>query len=110
MTKIAAAEDLSAALEAGWSGHAIARRLSLADVAEAHDLVESGRAGGRCVLDLSMRRDPRPMGAVGRFAAATPWQVGAAGDASASPEGAKQHAIARAPRPGARPAASRAGR
>jgi len=51
--KARAAEDLSAALEAGWSGYAIARHLQLAEIAEAHRLVESGGLAGRVILDLS---------------------------------------------------------
>lgn len=51
--KARAAEDLSAALEGGWGGYSIAKRLQLSEVAQAHRLVESGTSGGRVVLDLS---------------------------------------------------------
>jgi NADPH:quinone reductase len=48
--KMEAARDLSAALEAGWSGFEIAERVPLADIARAHELVEHPVRGGRVVV------------------------------------------------------------
>jgi NADPH2:quinone reductase len=48
--KQAAAEDLNAALAAGWPGFEIGERLPLADIALAHELVEHPRRGGRVVV------------------------------------------------------------
>jgi NADPH:quinone reductase len=50
--KLAAARDLNAALEAGWSGFEIAERLPLAEIARAHELVEHPTRRGRIVVDL----------------------------------------------------------
>ena len=50
--KIAAARDLSAALEAGWSGFEIAERIPLAEIAHAHELVEHPARRGRIVLTI----------------------------------------------------------
>lgn len=47
-----AARAITDALEAGWLKHNIARVLPLERIAEAHELVESGRAGGKIVLEL----------------------------------------------------------
>ena len=47
-----AIEDLSAMLAAGQLSHNIAVRLPLARIAEAHQLVEQGRAGGNVVLEI----------------------------------------------------------
>lgn len=44
---------VSAALERGLLQHQVAKRLPLAQVVEAHELVESGQALGNVVLDLS---------------------------------------------------------
>ncbi|MDG4824342.1 NADPH:quinone reductase [Asanoa sp. WMMD1127] len=48
----AAATDLTAALVAGDLRYPIEARLPLADIAEAHELLERGSARGRVVLDL----------------------------------------------------------
>jgi NADPH2:quinone reductase len=48
--KRSAAEDLNAALEAGWSGFEIAERIPLPDIALAHELVEHPRQPGRIVV------------------------------------------------------------
>jgi NADPH:quinone reductase len=50
--KIAAARDLSAALEAGWSGFEIAERIPLAEIARAHELVEHPARRGRIVVTV----------------------------------------------------------
>ena len=50
--KRAAARDLNAALEAGWSGFAIAERIPLAEIARAHELAEHPRNPGRVVVTL----------------------------------------------------------
>ena len=50
--KMAAARDLNAALEAGWSGFAIAERVPLPDIAHAHELVEHPARPGRVVLTI----------------------------------------------------------
>jgi NADPH:quinone reductase len=50
--KIAAARDLNAALEAGWAGFEIAERISLEQIARAHELVEHPTARGRVVVML----------------------------------------------------------
>lgn len=47
-----AVDGVTALLAAGRLQHNIARRLPLARVAEAHELVESGRAAGNVVLDI----------------------------------------------------------
>ena len=47
-----AARDLNAALEAGWSGFEIGERISLADIAHAHELVEHPVHPGRVVVVL----------------------------------------------------------
>jgi hypothetical protein len=51
---IAAARDLNAALEAGWSGFEIAERipLALAEIARAHELVEHPVRPGRIVVTV----------------------------------------------------------
>jgi NADPH2:quinone reductase len=49
--KDAAALEVNAALEDGWPGLAVAHRLPLDAVADAHELVERGRLAGRVVLD-----------------------------------------------------------
>ncbi|MEU4401178.1 NADPH:quinone reductase [Micromonospora orduensis] len=48
----AAAADLTAALVAGDLRYPIAARLPLAEIAQAHELVERASAGGRVVLDV----------------------------------------------------------
>lgn len=48
--KMQAAHDLSAALEAGWSGFEIAERIPLAEIARAHELVEHPVRPGRVVV------------------------------------------------------------
>ena len=50
--KRAAAEDLNAALAAGWAGFEIGERLPLAEIAQAHELVEHPRRPGRVVVLL----------------------------------------------------------
>lgn len=47
-----AAEDLTTAASAGALDVPVGRVLDLADIAEAHDLVDSGRAGGRVLLAI----------------------------------------------------------
>lgn len=47
-----AAAAITAALEQGWLKHNIGTRLPLAGIAQAHELVESGRGGGKVVLEL----------------------------------------------------------
>ncbi len=46
----AAARDITAALEAGWLKHNLGPVLPLEEIAAAHELLESGRAGGRKVV------------------------------------------------------------
>jgi NADPH:quinone reductase len=48
--KIAAANDLTAALAAGWSGFEIAERIPLSEIARAHELVEHPVQRGRVVV------------------------------------------------------------
>lgn len=50
--KAAAARDLNAAFEAGWTGFDIAERIPLADIARAHELVERPVRRGRVVVTL----------------------------------------------------------
>ena len=50
--KIAAARDLNAALEAGWSGFIIAERIPLSEIARAHELAEHPVRPGRVVVTL----------------------------------------------------------
>ena len=50
--KRAAAEDLNAALEAGWPGFEIAERIPLSDIARAHELAEHPIRPGRVVVTL----------------------------------------------------------
>jgi NADPH2:quinone reductase len=50
--KVAAARDLSAALEAGWPGFEIAERIPLVEIARAHELVEHPARRGRVVLTV----------------------------------------------------------
>jgi NADPH:quinone reductase len=50
--KVAAARNLNAALENGWSGFEIAERVPLADIARAHELVEHPTKRGRIVVTL----------------------------------------------------------
>jgi NADPH:quinone reductase len=50
--KIAAARDLNAALESGWSGFEIAERIPLAEIARAHELVEHPTRRGRIVVTI----------------------------------------------------------
>jgi NADPH2:quinone reductase len=50
--KVSAARDLNAALEAGWSGFAIAQRIPLAEIAWAHELAERPVSPGRVVVML----------------------------------------------------------
>src|SRR5271155_4272036 len=51
-TKMEAARDLNAALEAGWSGFIIAERIPLVDIARAHELAEHPVRRGRVVVVL----------------------------------------------------------
>jgi NADPH:quinone reductase len=48
--KMSAAEDLNAALAAGWPGFEIAERVPLSDIARAHELVEHPVRPGRVVV------------------------------------------------------------
>jgi NADPH2:quinone reductase len=50
--KMAAAQDLNRALEAGWSGFEIAERIPLPDIARAHELAEHPVRRGRVVVTL----------------------------------------------------------
>jgi NADPH:quinone reductase len=50
--KAAAAKDLNAALEAGWSGFEIADQIPLSDIAKAHELVEHPARRGRIVVSV----------------------------------------------------------
>jgi NADPH2:quinone reductase len=50
--KAVAALDINAALEAGWSGFTIGQRVSLSEIAKAHELVEHPTNPGRVVLVL----------------------------------------------------------
>ncbi|MFZ0640872.1 MAG: NADPH:quinone reductase [Candidatus Acidiferrales bacterium] len=50
--KIAATQDLNAALEAGWSGFEIAERVPLAEIARAHEFVEHPVRRGRVVVTI----------------------------------------------------------
>ena len=50
--KTAAARDLNAALEAGWSGFKIAERIPLEEIARAHELAEHPTHPGRIVVTL----------------------------------------------------------
>lgn len=50
--KIAAARDINAALEAGWSGFAIGERIPLSEIARAHELAEHPTRPGRIVVTL----------------------------------------------------------
>jgi NADPH2:quinone reductase len=50
--KIAAAQELSRALDAGWAGFEIGERIPLADIARAHELAEHPVRRGRVVLTL----------------------------------------------------------
>jgi NADPH:quinone reductase-like Zn-dependent oxidoreductase len=48
----AAVRELNAALDAGWPGFEIGRRLPLSAAAEAHEYLEGRRGPGRVVLVL----------------------------------------------------------
>jgi NADPH2:quinone reductase len=50
--KAAAARDINAALEAGWSGFAISERIPLPEIVRAHELVEHPQHPGRIVVTL----------------------------------------------------------
>ena len=50
--KAAAARDINAALEAGWSGFAIGERIPLSEIARAHELAEHPQRPGRVVVTL----------------------------------------------------------
>jgi NADPH:quinone reductase len=50
--KIQAAQDLNAALKAGWSGFEIGERIPLSDIARAHELAEHPVQRGRIVVTL----------------------------------------------------------
>jgi NADPH:quinone reductase len=50
--KIAAARDLNAALDDGWSGFEIAERIPLVEIARAHELVEHPVRRGRIVVTV----------------------------------------------------------
>lgn len=43
---------ITAGLEAGWLRHNVGTRLPLEQIAQAHELVETGRGGGKVVLEL----------------------------------------------------------
>jgi NADPH2:quinone reductase len=49
----AAVEFITDAARDGWLKHNIARTLPLESIAEAHELVETGGAGGRVILELA---------------------------------------------------------
>ena len=49
-TKALAAQDLNAALEAGWPGFEIAERVPLSEIARAHELSEHPVQRGRVVV------------------------------------------------------------
>jgi NADPH2:quinone reductase len=51
--KVAAVQELNAALAAGWAGFEIAERLSLEEIAQAHELVEHPVRRGRVVVTVS---------------------------------------------------------
>jgi len=50
--KVAAGQDLNAALEAGWPGFEIAERIPLAEIVRAHELVEHPARRGRIVVTV----------------------------------------------------------
>jgi NADPH2:quinone reductase len=50
--KTAAARDIDAALEAGWSGFAIGERIPLSEIVRAHELAEHPQHPGRVVVTL----------------------------------------------------------
>jgi NADPH2:quinone reductase len=50
--KAEAARTLNEALEQGWPGFDVPARLSLEQIAAAHEMVERGAGGGRVVLNL----------------------------------------------------------
>jgi NADPH2:quinone reductase len=50
--KIAAAQDLNGALEAGWSGFEIGERVPLSEIARAHELAEHPVRRGRIVVTV----------------------------------------------------------
>jgi NADPH2:quinone reductase len=50
--KVAAAEELNAALVSGWAGYEIAERLPLEEIARAHELIERPIRPGRVILTL----------------------------------------------------------
>jgi NADPH:quinone reductase len=50
--KMAAAQDLNRALEAGWSGFEIGERIPLSDIARAHELAERPVRRGRVLVTL----------------------------------------------------------
>jgi len=50
--KVAAAQDLNAALEGGWPGFEIAERVPISEIARAHELVEHPARPGRVVVTL----------------------------------------------------------
>ena len=50
--KAAAAHDINAALEAGWSGFTIGERIHLAEIARAHELAEHPQRPGRVVVTI----------------------------------------------------------
>ena len=61
--KAAAARDVNAALEAGWTGWEIGGRFPLAAIAEAHEYIEGRRGPGRVVVTLDASpivAGPRP--------------------------------------------------
>jgi NADPH2:quinone reductase len=50
--KAAAARDLNAALDSGWTGLPIGDRVALADIARAHEMVEEAAGRGRVVVTI----------------------------------------------------------
>ena len=50
--KAAAARDINAALEAGWSGFTIAERIPLSEIVRAHELAEHPQRPGRIIVTL----------------------------------------------------------
>jgi NADPH2:quinone reductase len=51
--KMQAMQDIDKAMNAGWLKHRIAYRLPLAEIAQAHELIEQGSLRGCVVLDVA---------------------------------------------------------
>jgi len=50
--KLEAVQDVNAALEAGWRGFEIAERIPIAEIAQAHELLEHPRRPGRLIVTV----------------------------------------------------------